>query len=490
MRGAGPAEMENDIYQWDAVMRDLEAPGRSPVRARDAMVATPNPLATQAAMAMLGRGGNAVDAAVSAMAVLCVVETLNVTIGGDCFALVAPGGRTPVLAYNGSGRAPMAADAERARARGWRALPATGPHAVTVPGLVEAWARLAAAHGTRGLDELMQPAIAYVEHGYPVGNVIAAQWARAAIRLRSDAETKRLFLWDAAAPRPGQVHHQPDLAHSLRLIARDGGDAFYRGEIGGRIVAHLRSLGGEQTQEDFADHAGEWVDPVALSYRGHLVHECPPNGQGVAALMMLGLLGSQPAPPGGPLAPARLHRAIEAGRMAIAARDRLVGDPAAAAAWPEMLRPATLSGLAGRIDPRRAAPPDIDASLPMGTDTCYIAVVDREGTAVSMIASIFEDFGSGIAVPGTGILLQNRGRGFVLTPGHPNEYGPAKRPLHTIIPALLSREGRVTHVPGRRDLWRAQGTALAADTRRSLPADGHVLAALTSGTGAMTEGRT
>ena len=430
------------------MMRDLEAPGRSPVRARNAMVATPNPLATQAAIAMLGRGGNAVDAAIAAMAVLCVVETLNVTLGGDCFALLAPGGRTPILAYNGSGRAPAAADAERARALGWQALPATGPHAVTVPGVVETWARLTAAHGTRGLDELLQPAIAYAEHGYPVGDVIAAQWARAADRLRPDAEASRLFLPGGAPPRPGQVHHQPDLARSLGLIAGAGADAFYRGELGARIVAHLRSLGGEQTEADFATHAGEFVDPVAQAYRGHLVHECPPNGQGVAALMMLGILGSRPVEPGGPLSVARLHRAIEAGRMAIAARNRLVGDPAAAQSWPAMLRADSLATLAARIDPHRCAPPELDASLPMGTDTCHVAVVDRDGTAVSMIASIFEDFGSGIAVPGTGILLQNRGRGFVLTPGHPNEYGPHKRPLHTIIPALLSRDGQVTHVLG------------------------------------------
>lgn len=177
-------------------MRDLENPGRSPVRACGAMVSTPNPLASQAALGVMRDGGNAVDAAIAAMAVLCVVETLNVTLGGDCFALVAPGGRTPVHAYNGSGRAPAGADPAEARSRGWRTLPATGPHAVTIPGVIEAWERLATRHGTRGLEALLQPAIAYAEHGYPVHDVIARQWARAADRLRADPEAARLFLWD------------------------------------------------------------------------------------------------------------------------------------------------------------------------------------------------------------------------------------------------------------------------------------------------------
>lgn len=428
-------------------MRDLESPGRSPARACDAMVSTSNPLASQAALSILREGGNAVDAAIAAMAVLCVVETLNVTIGGDCFALVAKGGRLPVLAYNGSGRAPCGADAGRARAHGAATLPSGSPDAVTIPGVVEAWERLARDHGTHGLDRLLQPAIHYAEHGYPVHDVIARQWARAASRLRADPTAARLFLWDGQPPPPGQVHRQPELAQSLRQIARQGAAAFYRGEIAARIVAHLRSLGGSHREEDFADHAGEFVGPVAIGYRDHLVHECPPNGQGVAALMMLGLLDRFPPAPGGPLGTARLHRAIEAGRLAIAARNRLVGDPSSSA-WEEMLDPAALDRAAASIDPTLCAAPDPNIPPRMGTDTCHVAVVDRDGTAVSMIASVFEDFGSGIVPPGTGILLQNRGCGFSLVPGHPNEYGPGRRPLHTIIPAMTSRDGRITHVLG------------------------------------------
>ena len=428
-------------------MRDLESPGRSPVRACDAMVSTSNPLASQAALSILRDGGNAVDAAIAAMAVLCVVEALNVTIGGDCFALVAPGGRVPVLAYNGSGRAPGGADAAHARAHRAASLPSDSPHAVTVPGVVEAWERLAQAHGTHGLDRLLQPAIHYAEHGYPVHDVIARQWARAASRLRADPQASRLFLWDGRPPAPGQVHRQPELAHSLRQIARRGTAAFYQGEIAARIVAHLRALGGSHRAEDFAGHAGAFVAPVAIGYRDHLVHECPPNGQGVAALMMLGLLDRFAPAPDGPLGTMRLHRAIEAGRIAIAARNNLVGDPSSRG-WAAMLDPAALDRAATLIDPAACRPAAAPATPRMGTDTCHVAAVDRDGTAVSMIASVFEDFGSGIVPPGTGIPLQNRGCGFSLEPGHPNEYGPGRRPLHTIIPALVSRNGRITHVLG------------------------------------------
>jgi gamma-glutamyltranspeptidase/glutathione hydrolase len=428
-------------------MRDLESPGRSPVRACNAMVSTSNPLASQAALSVLHEGGNAVDAAIAAMAVLCVVETLNVTIGGDCFALVALGGRTPVLAYNGSGRAPAEADTTPARAHGWTSLPSTSPDAVTIPGVVEAWDRLAKAHGTHGLDRLLRPAIHYAEHGYPVHDVIARQWARATARLHADTQARQLFLWDDRPPAPGQVHRQPELARTLRKIATHGASAFYRGGIAARIVAHLRSLGGSHREDDFERHAGEFVGPVAIGYRGHLVHECPPNGQGVAALMILGLLDRFAPAEDDPLGTARLHHAIEAGRLAIAARDNLVGDPSSRG-WEGMLTPAALDRAAGLIDPYQCMAPRALPSPRMGTDTCHVAVVDRDGTAVSMIASVFEDFGSGIVPPGTGVLLQNRGCGFSLVPGHPNEYGPGRRPLHTIIPAMVSRDGRITHVLG------------------------------------------
>jgi gamma-glutamyltranspeptidase / glutathione hydrolase len=428
-------------------MRDHERPGRSVVRACDGMISASNPLAAAAGLGVLRDGGNAVDAAIAAMAVLGVVETLNVGLGGDCFALYAPHGGPKIVAYNGSGRAPAAADPARLRSAGHTAMPNTGPHPVTVPGAVEAWERLAHDHGTRGLNALLAPAIAYAEAGYPVHEVIAEQWRRAADRLRGDAEARRLFLWNDAAPRPGAVHRQPDLAATMRAIAHGGAAAFYQGVTAARIVACLRGLGGLHTLEDFATHRGDYVAPVGQAYRGHVVHECPPNGQGIAALMMLGLLERFDIAALDLSGAAHLHLMIEAGRLAIADRDRLVGDPAETS-WHALLAPAYLDTLASRIDPRRAVPPRPPASLPMGRDTCHVAVVDRDRNAMSMIGSVFEDFGSGLVAPGTGVLLQNRGAGFVLTPGHPNEFGPRRRPLHTIIPALVTHAGRVRHVLG------------------------------------------
>ena len=430
-------------------MRDLERPGRSPVRACNGMVSASNPLAAQAAVTTLRNGGNAVDAAITAMAVLSVVETLNVGIGGDCFALYAPasGG---VLAYNGSGRAPSAATADWFLGRGFVDIPATGPHPVTVPGAVEAWDRLAQDHGTLGLVELLAPAIHYASAGYPVHDVIAAQWRLAAGRLQHDPEARRLFLWDGAAPAPGTVHRQPELADTLTRIARHGAPGFYQGPVAAAIVAFLRAQGGLHTEDDFARHRGEYDSPVSIGYRGHEVHECPPNGQGIAALMMLGLLdgfdvAALPADGAG-----RLHLMVEAGKLAIRDRDRLVGDPVGtgAGAWSGLLAPAYLDALRAGIDLDRAAPVPPARAMPMGRDTCHVAVVDRDRNAMSLIASVFEDFGSGMVAPGTGVLLQNRGRGFVLAQGHPNQIGPGKRPLHTIIPALVSRGGRVSHVLG------------------------------------------
>lgn len=430
-------------------MRDFERPGRSPVRACNGMVSTSNPLASQVAVAVLKDGGNAVDAAVAAMAVLGVVETLNVGIGGDCFALYAPGGTRHIVAYNGSGRAPTAASGGWYRERGYIEVPKVGPHSVTVPGALDAWSRLVQDHGTRALGDLLAPAVAYAEDGYPVHDVIATLWRRSTGRLKTNPEATRLLLWNGRGPAPGDIHRQPDLASTLRTIARDGIDAFYRGAIGETICRNLTDLGGLHAMSDFAAHRGDYVEAISLDYHGHVVHECPPNGQGIAALLMLGLLRGVPLGEMDPLGADRLHVAIEAGKRAIIARDRLVGDPSTAGTWETLLTEKSLKAEREQLDPARAAPDRSETRSPaMGSDTCHVAVVDRDRNCVSMIASVFEDFGSGIVVPGTGILLQNRGHGFVLTEGHPNEIGPGKRPLHTIIPALVTEGGRVTYALG------------------------------------------
>jgi gamma-glutamyltranspeptidase/glutathione hydrolase len=413
------------------------------------MVSTSNPLASQAAIGVLKDGGNAIDAAVAAMAVLSVVETLNVGIGGDCFALYAPGGAGKIVAYNGSGRAPAAAAGGWYRERGHIEVPKFGPHSVTVPGALDAWSRLVQDHGTRALGDLLAPAISYAESGYPVHDVIATLWCRSIERLKTNPEATRLLLWNGRGPAPGDIHRQPDLAATLRTIARDGIDAFYRGAIGDAICRHLAALGGLHTMSDFAAHRGDYVEAISLGYQGHVVHECPPNGQGIAALLMLGMLRGFPLGELDPCGADRLHIAIESGKRAIHARDRLVGDPSTAGAWEALLTESSLNAEREQLDPARAMPERTDMRPPaMGTDTCHVAVVDRDRNCVSLIASVFEDFGSGVVVPGTGVLLQNRGHGFVLAEGHPNEIGAGKRPLHTIIPALVTESGRVAYALG------------------------------------------
>jgi gamma-glutamyltranspeptidase/glutathione hydrolase len=412
------------------------------------MVSSANPLASLAGVDVLRAGGNAMDAAIATMAVLGVVESLNLGLGGDCFALYAPRGTDRIIAYNGSGRAPAAAHAEWYRSRGFTEIPAAGPHGVTIPGAVEAWARLAADHGTRGLDELLRHAIHYAEEGYPVHDVIANWWPADVEKLRADPEAARVLLWDGQPPAAGTIHRQPDLAQTLRRVGRESSAGFYDGPVAEAMVQHLRAKGGLHTLEDFASHQGEYVTPISLDYRGYRLHECPPNGQGIAALIMLGILQEFDLPALDPRGADRFHLAIEAGRLAIRDRDRLVGDPETAGDWRKLLEPAYLSSQRAKIDLARAAPPVPPASLPMGRDTCHVAVIDRDCNAVSLIASVFYNFGSGLVAPGTGVVLQNRGCGFVLTPHHPNEIGPRKRPLHTIIPALVSHAGRISHSLG------------------------------------------
>jgi gamma-glutamyltranspeptidase / glutathione hydrolase len=429
-------------------MRDFERPGRSPVRACNGMVSSGNPLASLAAIEMLRSGGNAIDAAIAGIAVLGVVEALNLGLGGDCFALYSPGGSDRILAYNGSGRAPAAATADWYRDHGFKEIPPDGPHSVTVPGAVEAWTRLATDHGTKDLDELFRPAIRYAEEGYPIHDFMAFLWRNSVEKLSRDPDAARILLWDGAAPAPGTVHRQPELAQTLRRIAREGATGFYRGPVAEAIVGHLRKLGGLHSLDDFAGHAGDYVSPISIGYRGYQVYECPPNGQGIAALMMLGVLEGFDLAALDATGADRFHLAIEAGRLAVHDRDRLLGDPDVAKNWRELLTAHHLDAYRARIDRARTAESVPASSLQVGSDTSHIAVVDRDRNAVSLIASVFKDFGSGIVGPSTGVILQDRGHGFVLTPGHPNEIGPRKRPLHTIIPALMCKNNRVSHALG------------------------------------------
>jgi len=422
-------------------MRNFESPGRSIVMSTHGMAATSHPLSSLVAIDVLKRGGNAMDAAIAACAAQCVVEPGSTGIGGDCFALFARAGG-PVLGFNGSGRAPAAATAERLASLGVSAIDRHSPHAVTVPGAIDAWATLSRDHGSLPLKDLLRPAIALAREGYAVTPRVSFDWGRQEETLRRDPGAARIFLNDGSAPVAGSVHRQPELAATLEAIGEGGRDVFYRGDVAAGIVERLRSLGGLHTLEDFAIAKGEYVAPIKQAYRGREVYECPPNGQGVVALLILALLADEPAR-GDPLSPDRLQIEVEAARLAYAMRDKLLADPEfAGMRIDEFLSPRIVDALKSRLKHARAKLVGMTETVEH-TDTVYIAVVDRDRMAVSFINSLFNFFGSGIVAPRSGVLLHNRGQSFSLDPKHPNAIAPRKRPMHTIIPGMVMREGRV-----------------------------------------------
>ncbi|MCU0868819.1 MAG: gamma-glutamyltransferase family protein [Burkholderiales bacterium] len=424
------------------LQRDFEQPRRSVALGREAMAATSHPDATRVALDVLARGGNAMDAAIAACAVQGVVEPGSTGIGGDCFALIAPRGSDAVTGFNGSGRTPAAIDAAAvARAHG-RALPRTSPHTVTVPGAVDAWSQLLAAHGTWSLAQALAPAIAFARDGYAVTPRVAADWRRDRDLLRADEAAARHLLVDGEAPRAGAVHRQPALADTLERIARDGRDGFYTGPTARDLVSRLRALGGAHTEADFAEARGETVQPICADYRGWRVHECPPNGQGLAALLMLRLLEGF-APGDAPTHVDRLHVELECARLAYGVRDVFVADPAhVGVPVAHLLSDAFVTDLRARVRLDRAMGAVGSFAGPAHRDTVYLCVVDRDRNAVSLINSIFSPYGSGIVGPASGVLLHNRGQSFALDPAHPNALAPRKRPMHTIIPGMVTRDGR------------------------------------------------
>ncbi|MEI4473884.1 gamma-glutamyltransferase family protein [Frigidibacter sp. MR17.24] len=409
-----------------------------------AMIATSHPLATAAGLEILVLGGKAVDAALAAVAVQCVVDPLMTGIGGDCFALYAPasGG---VRALNGSGRAPAAASVAALKAAGLGdAIPQTSPHAVTVPGAVSAWCLLHRDLGTLPLARIFERAIGYAEAGFPVTPRVAQDWANHAGLVGQDAHAAAVFLPGGRAPAPGEVIRQPLLAARLREIAAGGADAFYAGATGAAMAGHLSGLGGLHTAEDFAAGAGAafWTDPIHASYAGHDIYECPPNGQGLAALVILKILEGFDLGPDVPLAD-RLHLHAEAGKLGYFHRDALIGDPAGCPDLTErLLSDEVIGALRARIRMDRALPPAL-WDEPEHKDTIYLACVDEDGNAISFINSIFHAFGSTRLDPVSGVLFHSRGAQFRLIEGHPNAIGPMKRPMHTIIPGMVMKDGQV-----------------------------------------------
>jgi gamma-glutamyltranspeptidase/glutathione hydrolase len=421
--------------------RDFHAPGRSPVYAGNGMVATSHPLASLAAIETLKAGGNAADAAVAAIAIAGVVEPQMTGIGGDCFCLVARPGQ-PVWGYNGSGRSAAAMRVEFLRDQGLTEIATNSVHSVTVPGAVEAWEAILKAHGRFGLDRALTFAIDAAERGTPVPPRVQLDWSLAQAKLRANEETAKIYLPGGSVPNVGDVVRFPALAATLRKIAKGGARAFYEGEIADDIVATLKARGGLLTAEDFAAHRGERAPPIASAYRGLDVIELPPNGQGVAALLLLNMLERFDMAALDADGADRLHLLVEAGRLAYAVRNQYVADPAFMQMPVEALLDRTFAAeLAKKIDLKKRS--DFGPLPKPQSSTVLCCVVDRDRNAVTIINSLFSTFGSGITADKSGVLLHHRGSGFNLDPASPNCIGPSKRPLHTIIPALTARDGRV-----------------------------------------------
>jgi len=424
-------------------MRDIQYPGRSVVMAAGAMVATSQPMATAAALQILRRGGNAMDAAVAASATLSVTEPLSTGIGGDCFLLYYEAATGELHALNGSGRAPGRATPDALLASGMTTVPERGILSVSVPGAVDAWQTAVERFGRCDFGALLEPAIDYAENGFAVTPVIAGTWRNHAGLFRQFPDSARSFLVNGKAPLAGAVHSFPDLARSLRLIAEQGKDACYRGELAEEIVRFSHEHNGLLALEDLAHHRSEWVEPVSSNYRDLTVFEVPPNSQGVTALMTLNFLKQADLGSLQHLGPAHIHLVTEAFKLAQANGARYIADPS----FSDVPVKALLSDQFAqqqyaRIDPGAALPYPVAPGLPKHGDTVYLTVVDEDRNIVSFINSLYHPGGSGMVAGNTGILLQNRAACFLLDEHHANCIAPGKRPMHTIIPAMGYRDGK------------------------------------------------
>ena len=415
---------------------------RSTVYAPNAAIATSQPLATSAGLAVLLQGGNAIDAAVTAAAVLNVTEPHMTGMGGDMFAIVWSARDQRLYGLHANGRAGSLMTREELVRRGRESVPNRGPEAVTVPGALSGWVALLERFGSLSLGDALAPAIRIAEEGFPVTPIIAEDWAQQVGVLRRDPGAAATYLdADGNAPKAGDWHRNPDLAASFRQIAAEGPDAFYGGSLGRRVVDGLRALGGFLTLEDLTRHDVSWVTPVSVPFQGYRLYELPPPGQGIAALQMLRILDGFDLTAMGHNSPAYLHHLIEAKKLAYADLAAHVADPDhMRASVAQLLDEDYLSRRRTMIDPARAVERMEPGSAFTAGETIYLTVADAEGNMVSFINSVYGYFGSGVVVPGTGIVLQNRGAGFTMAEGHPNTVAPGKQPLHTIIPAFVTRE--------------------------------------------------
>ncbi|MDI6769856.1 MAG: gamma-glutamyltransferase family protein [Anaerolineales bacterium] len=416
---------------------------RSPVMGRGGMVATSQPLAVAAGLEILAQGGNAADAAVATAAALNVAEPTSTGIGGDCFALFYDAKTGQITALNGSGRAPSALTLERLRKEGMTEIPPYHPFTITVPGACAGWCDLIERHGVLPMTDILAPAIRLAEEGFPVAPITSYFWQRGAERQLKEALNGREMTIDGRGPKAGEIFRNPGLARTFKKVAEGGKQAFYEGEIGAAIAVTIQKAGGCMTSEDLAAHTSTWDTPISATYDGLRLWECPPNGQGIAALLALNILEGFDLP-ADPLSADRLHLEIEALRLAFADTCWYVSDP--------QFTKIPISQLLSReyaaerrklIDPKKATLNQQRGTPLAASDTVYLSVVDKFGNACSFINSNYMGFGTGIVPSGWGFTLQNRGHNFSLDPAHPNVLAPGKRPYHTIIPALVTREQRV-----------------------------------------------
>jgi len=415
--------------------------GRSMVMTTGGVAASEHPLASQAGASILARGGNAVDAAIAVNAVMTVVAPMMNGIGGDLFAIVFDAGTSTLHGINGSGYAPAGLSIDVLRQAGVTTMPQTGIHAVTVPGAVAAWSRLSELLGRLPLGDVLSPAIQIADEGFPVPEITALEWSSAEKLLRADAEATRIYLPRGRPPVAGEVFRNPDLAATYRALAFQGRDVFYRGDISRRMLACSRQNGGTLKAADLESYDAEFVVPLSTTYRGWTIYELPPNGQGIAALMMLNLLEQSPIGSYGHNSTEALHALIEAKKLAYADMAKHVCDPAFHGIPVSTLISKEYAARRAReIDPARAHLEVPAGDLPAKGDTTYLSVVDRDGNIASLIQSNFANFGSGLVPQGAGFVLQNRGGLFSLDPSHVNALEPRKRPLHTIIPGFIEKD--------------------------------------------------
>ncbi|HEX2241966.1 MAG TPA: gamma-glutamyltransferase family protein, partial [Gammaproteobacteria bacterium] len=409
--------------------------------AKNGMVVSSQPLATLAGVQILVNGGNAMDAATATAAVLGVVEPSSIGIGGDAFCLLYSAKEKKIRALDASGRSPRAATLEFCRRNGFQEMPQRGIHSVTVPGAVHGWATLLDAYGTKSLADVLQAAVHHAEDGFPVAELTAEQWQESQPRLAADEGASLNYLIDGRTPRAGEIFKNPRMAKTLRRIADEGPEVFYRGDIAEKIVRCSEKHGGLFTVEDFTGHRSDWVEPITANYRGYDIYELPPATQGFVALAMLKILEGFDLKSSGGNSADTLHLMIEAKKIAFAERDRHLADrDFMKVPVTDLLSDGHTDFLRKKIRSDRVTGEMNHA--PSGTDTEYVAAADSEGNLVSFIQSNFMGFGSGVVEPETAIILQNRGHLFSLDENHPNCIGPYKRCVHTLIPGMILHHGK------------------------------------------------